>query len=103
MPEPRADDARLRLTLNPDGSRPDYPNRFTGRLEEWKELAFHRDYKSPRQISAENHIAEMRAIAAGHKAASAPSAPANDEGIERLLARIAERSGFTAPQPAPHI
>lgn len=75
LSEPPADDARLRLTINPDGSRPDYPNRFTGYRDQWKELLFHPLYKSPRQIISEEHIAEMRAIAAKHMiGATAPGA-----------------------------
>lgn len=71
IPEPHAEDARQRLTLNPDGSRPEYPNRYSGRLGEWKELLFHPNYRSANAILSAQHIAQMRVITADAKTKSA--------------------------------
>lgn len=61
VPTPTEDDARQRLTLNEDGSRPDYPDYYSGRLAEWKALQFHPNYKTANAIVTSRLIADMRA------------------------------------------
>jgi len=75
--DPDPDDMRLCLTLNPDGTRPDEPNRYTGRHYEWKELKLRPGYKS------------------GSRYAPAPSAnglyrSASSESLDDFIARIAQ-------------
>jgi len=40
VPEPAKDDARLKLTFNPDGSLPPFPHRFSGRRSDFYELKY---------------------------------------------------------------
>jgi hypothetical protein len=91
VPDPAADDAHLCLTLRSDGSRPQRPSRFTGRVPEWKELLFLPAYRTDRAIAMERYRTGSRA--------APEEAQTNDEGIQRLLARVAERSGYTLPLP----
>lgn len=99
LPDADPADPRLFLTLDAEGGRPPYPNRFTGRLEEWKELLYHPKYRTPSAILMTRARAELKAKQEGHllspeeKAALAERAAADqaasDAGVARLLARIA--------------
>lgn len=86
VPTPAADDARFWLTLRPDGSRPLRPSRYTGRVPEWTELKFLPAYRTDRAIAMERYRAEQ--------SAAPEEAQTNDEGIQRLLARVAASNGF---------
>jgi len=98
VPNPAADDARFHLTLRPDGSRPDRPSRFTGRVPEWKELRFLPAYQTDRGIALQRFIAEQRA---GKVETPASDQATNHDGIDRLLARAAERiSSRSASNPS---
>lgn len=76
VPNPNPDDRRLCLTLNPDGTRPDEPNRYTGRHYEWKELKFRPGYKPVSRY-------------ASAPSSSGPSRSTSSESLDDFIARIA--------------
>lgn len=102
-------DPRLFLSLDAEGGRPSYPNRFTGRLEEWKELLYHPRYRTPSAILMTRARAELKAKQEEHqlspeeKAALAERAAADhaarDAGVARRLASAAARASTVPNNP----
>lgn len=89
IPDQDPNDPRLHLTLNPDGSRPPYPDKYSGRRAEWGDLLFLPGYKTDRQIAGERYSASLHetdtvavtaqagypVIAAPHRLISQPVQP----------------------------
>jgi hypothetical protein len=97
------EDPRFRLTLNADGSRPEYPNRYTGRLNEWKDLKCHPNYRTPRAIEHEQYMAAIVPRKSQPQLTAAEEEAALDAGISRLLAGAAARLHSTPAAPQPSI
>lgn len=99
VPRPAPDDARFHLTLNANGSRPPRPSRFTGRLDEWKDLKLLPEYRTDRGIAMAQSWDAARAARQGDGQQDANSEHDVDAGIARLLARVAARSAMN-PTPS---
>lgn len=106
LPDAKPDDARLFLTLDHEGARPPYPNKFTGRLDEWKDLIAHRNYRSNLDIMVDRAVKEREAdrlLSPEERAARAEQAAAEqaarDESMDRFIARLAA-SAAAIPTPS---
>lgn len=102
LPDALPTDARLFLTLDPEGARPPYPNKYTGRLGEWKGLLFNPNYRTTTAIMWARAHAEIKAqqgewlLSPEERAARAEEAAAqraaSDESLDRFIASIAANS-----------
>lgn len=98
LPDATPTDARLFLTVDAEGARPPYPNKFTGRLGEWKELLFSPNYRTSTAIMWERARAEIQArqaerlLSPEERAVRAEEAAAEDaaraESLDRFIASI---------------